>query len=291
MISALWFWLFSGKKLNLIEPDMNKLLRSSLLAFFVSIIAFACKKDKVTKVEGVPVTGNANVDVSWTFDKAHSNVNWESKYLDYSSGMLTGRFNNFNFSPKFAFNETDLGLCKINAWVQLSSVDSGEPGRDGVGKCLRSYMGVTYLDTNKTIVDPVSDTAWFNSTSVIRSGTGYVVFGNMKFNRYRAPSGYPDGTKIVKPAVLYLTYNGTVDFDNNGDNINDRYRASFSARLSFKRSDFMDIKSTVQWVPVPALADQTGNITAANNKTYGVWTTNVSDVMSFSFNAQFYKDH
>jgi polyisoprenoid-binding protein YceI len=264
-----------------------QLLSLSLFLF----IAFACKKDKVTKTEGSPVVGNGSVDVSWTFDKQHSNVNWESKYLDWSSGMLTGRFNNFNFNPKFSFNESDLGLCSINAWVQLSSVDSGEPGRDGTGKCLRSYMGVTYLDTNKTIVDPLSDTAWFNSTSFKRSGTGYVVFGNLKFNRYRAPSGYPDGTKIIKPAILYLVYNGTGDFDTNGDNINNRYRASFTARLTFRRSDFMDVNSVIQWVPVPSLADQTGNTGAANNKTYGVWTTNIADEMSFNMNAQFYKDH
>jgi polyisoprenoid-binding protein YceI len=291
MISVLKLWPFTGNKVNLIETNMNKLLRISLLVLIVSVVAFACKKDKVTKMEGTPVPGSGNVDVSWTFDKPHSNVNWESRYLDYSSGMLTGRFNNFNFSPKFAFNEVDLSLCKISAWVQLSSVDSGEPARDGLGKCLRSYMGVTYLDTNKTAVDPISDSAWFVSTSVKRSGTGYVVFGNLKFNRYRSPSGNPDGMKIVKPAMMYLTYNGTVDFDNDGDNINDRYRASFSASLTFKRSDFMDTNSTVQWVPVPSLADQTGNMTAANNKTYGVWTTNVGDEMRFTLNMQFYKSH
>lgn len=249
------------------------------------------KKDTVTPVAGTPVTGSGSIDNSWTFDKAHSNVNWESKYLDYSSGMLTGRFTNFNFNPKFIFNETDLSVCKINAWIQLSSIDSGEPGRDGPGKCIRSYMGVTYLDSLKTIVNPVSDSAWFRSTGVTRSGTGYVVFGNLRFNKYRAPSGNADGTPIIKPAILYLTYNGTTDFDTNGDLVNDKYRASFSGRLKFKRSDHVDTQSTVQWVPVPSLADQTGNTVAANNKTYGVWTTNVADEMSFTFNAQFYKDH
>lgn len=264
--------------------------------FYILIIFASCfiacnKKDTVTPLAGTPMTGNALVDNSWTFDKAHSNVNWESKYMDYSSGMLTGRFNNFNFNPKFNFKETDLSASKINAWVQLSSVDSGEPGRDGVGKCIRSYMGVTYLDSLKTIVNPVSDSAWFNSTSVTRSGTGYVVFGNLRFNKYRAPSGNPDGTPIVKPAILYLTYNGTSDFDTNGDQVTDKLRASFSAKLKFKRSDHMDVLSTVQWVPVPSLADQSGNLVAANNKTYGVWTTNIADEMSFTFNAQFYKDH
>lgn len=262
-----------------------------LIIAAVSIIISCNKKDQVTPIAGTPVSGSGSVDLSWTFDKAHSNVNWESKYLDWSTGMLTGRFNNFNFSPKFVFNEADLTKCNINAWVQLSSIDSGEPGRDGLGKCIRSYMGVTYLDTLKTITDPLSDTAWFRSTSVVKSGTGYVVFGNLRFNRYRAPSGNPDGTHIFKPAILYLVYNGTSDFDTNGDNTLDRYRASFSAKLKFKRSDFMDTQSSVQWVPVPALADQTGNISAANNKTYGVWTTNISDDMSFTFNAQFYKNH
>jgi polyisoprenoid-binding protein YceI len=264
----------------------------SLISVVTTLLLIACnKKDEITPLAGTPITGSGSVDVSWTFDKAHSNVNWEAKYLDYSSGMLTGRFNNFNFSPKFVFNEANLGSCNISAWVQLSSIDSGEPGRDGPGKCIRSYMGVTYLDTNKTVTDPLSDTATFKSTSVVRSGTGYVVFGNLRFNRYRAPSGFPDGTHIIKPVILYLVYNGTTDFDTNGDNVNDRYRASFSARLSFKRSDFMDTQSTVQWVPVPSLSDQTGNVSAANNKTYGVWTTNIADQMYFNFNAQFYKNH
>jgi hypothetical protein len=53
----------------------------------------------------------------------------------------------------------------------------------------------------------------------------------------------------------------------------------------------MDTNSKVQWVPVPKLSDQTGNITAAGNTTYGVWTTNIADEMSFNFNAQFYKNH
>lgn len=270
-----------------------KNLQAVCFTFLAVIVVFiACdKKDTVSPIDGTPVTGNGLVDFSWTFDKAHSNVNWESKYLNYSSGMLTGRFNNFNFNPKFVFNEAALNLCSINAWVQLSSIDSGEPLRDGPGKCIRSYMGVTYLDTLKTIVNPASDSAWFRSTSVKKSGTGYVVFGNLQFNRYRAPSGNPDGTPIVKPAILYLLYNGTSDFDNDGDHVNDRYRASFTARLTFKRSDYLDTQSIVQWVPVPALADQTGNLSAANNKTYGVWTTNVADEMSFTFNAQFYKNH
>jgi hypothetical protein len=278
--------------LCLVKKPINKLLFFIIAFVTFIIVLISCKKDNtVTPHEGTPVIGNGLVEISWTFDKPHSNVNWESKYLDWSSGLLTGRFNNFGFTPKFSFNEADLSLCNINAWVQLSSVDSGEPQRDGVGKCLRSYMGVTYLDTNKTMTNPSSDSAWFNSYSVVRSGTGFVVSGNLRFNKYRAPSGFPDGTPIIKPAKMYLIYHGTSDFDTNGDAVNDKFRASFSATLTFKRSDHMDTKSTVQWVPVPSLADQAGNTVAANNKTYGVWTTNVADEMKFTFNAQFYKNH
>ena len=270
----------------------SQILKITIPLFLSVLVIISCqKKNKITAIEGAPVSGSGLVDFSWTFDKAHSNVNWESKYLSYSTGMLTGRFNEFNFNPKFVFNETNLSSCSINAWILLSSIDSGEPGRDGLGKCIRSYMGVTYLDTNKTITNPISDSAWFRSTSVVKSGTGFVVFGNLQFNKYRAPSGFADGTPIVKPATLYLTYNGTSDFDNNGDLVNDRYRASFVGKLTFRRSNYMDVQSTVQWVPVPTLADQTGNISAANNKTYGVWTTNIDDEMSFTFNAQFYKNH
>ncbi len=264
---------------------------SSIFVLGAIAISSCAKKDEITKLTGNQVQGSGLVDNSWTFDKAHSNVNWETNYLSYSTGKLTGRFDNFNFYPKFIFNENDLPSCKLNAWISLSSIDSGEPGRDGAGKCIRSYLGVTYMDTLKTVVNPQSDSAWFYSTSFAKSGSGYVVFGNLRLNRYRAPSGFSDGVPILKPAVLYLTYNGTADFDTNGDNVNDRYRASFTGKLKFLRSDYMDTQSKVQWVPVPALADQTGNLTAANNKTYGVWTTNVADEMNLTINTQFYKNH
>ena len=261
-----------------------------LLATIVTLLQ--CKKDDVVSpLTGTPVSGNGLVDVSWTFDKPHSNVCWEAKYLDYSVGMLTGRFNNFNFSPKFVFDQAGLVNCSINAWVQLSSIDSGEPGRDGPGNCIRSYMGVTYLDTNRTITDPASDTAWFRSTSVVKSGTGYIAIGNFSLNRYRTPSGFPDGTRITKPVMLFFTYNGTTDFDTDGDFVNDKYRASFTGKFTFLRSQFMDTNSTIQWIPVPSLIDLPGNTIAANNTTYGVWTTNVDDDMSFTLNLQFYKNH
>lgn len=259
----------------------------------ILLMAVRCKKeDVVTQLSGNAVGGTVNITPSWIFDKMHSNLRWETNYYDYSNAKLMGRFNNFNFNPKFVFNETNLSNCSINAWVQLSSFDSGEPGRDGPGKCGRSFLGVTYLDSAKTIVDPLSDTAWFRSTSVIKSGNGYVVKGNFTFNRYRPPSGFPDGTPITKEVIMYLKLEGIKDFDTDGDAIPDRLRASFTGKFSFNRSDFMDTNAVVQWVPyVFSPSDSVGNIIAANNKTYGAWSKNVADEMNIFMNIQFYKDH
>lgn len=267
---------------------MKKIVFLLLLSFSLTTCK---KKDVVNEFAGNPVTSSALVDMSWTLDKPHGSVCWESNYLDYSVGKLSGRFNNYGFSPKFIFDEKNLSNCKINAWVILSSVDSGEPLRDAVGKCIRNYMGVTYLDTLKTIVNPASDTAWFRSTTIVKSGTGYVAIGNFSFNRYRAPSGFADGTPISKPVYLYFNYNGTTDFDTDGDFIKDKYYSSFTGHFSFLRSNHMDVNSTIRYVPVPALIDLPGNNVAMNNKTYGEWTTNIADKMDFVLNLQFYKNH
>ena len=269
----------------------TKIISVAFFLLSVTVIIRCKKEDVVTPLTGAPVQGTANINATWTFDKPHSNLRWETDYYNYSETKLVGRFNNFNFSPKFAFDESTLSNCSINAFVQLSTFDTGEPGRDGPGKCGRSYLGVTYLDTLKTIVDPASDTAWFRSTSVVKSGTGYVVKGTFSFNRYRAPSGNPDGTPVTKPITMFLTYSGMKDFDTNGDGMNDRYYASFIGTFTFIRSDFMDNSSTVQWVPVPSMSDAVGNTIAVNNKTYGVWSKSVGDEMSLTMNMQFYKDH
>lgn len=269
---------------------MKKLLLLSLLLLPLALTT--CKKeDTVTPLSGTPVGGSGLVDIFWSNDKPHSNVCWEADYLAYSVGKLTGRFNDFGFSPKFVFDQANLGNSSMHAYVVLSSIDSGEPLRDGLGRCIRSYMGQTYLDTLKTIVDPASDTAWFHSTDIRRSGTGYVAIGTFSFNRYRAPSGFPDGTRISKPCLFFFTYNGTMDFDTDGDFINDKLRASFTGHFSFLRSDHMDTASTIQYIPVPAQIDLPGNTVAANNTTYGVWTTNIADRMDFTLNMQFYKNH
>lgn len=276
-----------------------------LLVAFSSLFLTQCKKETETETitvhdtvyidpndTGVFVPGMAKIDTTWVFDKTHANVNWQSKYYDFSSTMLTGRFNNFNFSPKFNFDETNLGATVCNFWVQLSTYNTGEPGRDGAGKCGPNYLGVVYLDSAKTQVDPACDTAWFRATSItVDPQDGYLMNGTFSFNRYRPASGNPDGTPITKNVTVHLSYNGMRDFDSNNDGVTDKFRTGLTATFKFKRSDFMDQNSTKAYFPVPTVADSMNNIVAANNKTYGVWSSSVADDMEMTINAVFYKNH
>jgi hypothetical protein len=275
-----------------------------LILAIVSMSLTQCKKDKETITEidtvyidpsdtGVFVPGTAVMDTSWTFEKSHSNVNWQSKYYDFSSTMLTGRFNDFNFLPKFNFDETNLSNVKCNFWVRMSTYNTGEPGRDAYGKCGLNYVGITYLDSNKTILDIASDTAWFKLNSItVDPKEGYLMNGNFIFNRYRPASGFADGTPISKPISVHLAFNGMRDFDSNNDGTMDKLRAGYTARFKFNRSEYMDKNSTTPYWPVPKVAEAiTNGTTAANNKTYGVWSTSVSDEMEMVINCVFYKNH
>jgi polyisoprenoid-binding protein YceI len=270
--------------------------RNFIIAFALMIAASVsfvrCTKgtDSVTALsDGTPVK-LMSIDKSWTHDQAHSNIQWASRYYDFSSTMLTGRVNNFNFRPALSFSDSDLTKCQIHMWAQMSTFNTGQPGRDGNGKCGPSYLGITYTDTNYSKVNPLSDTAWFHSTSIVRSGTGYIVTGNFTFNRYRAPSGQADGTPITKPMTMYLTYNGVKDFPN-ATGGGGKYRAGLTGSFTFNRSDFVDKNSTKQWIENPKNADKANNAAAANNKTYGVYSLSTADEVDVVVNIEMYKNH
>lgn len=268
-----------------------RLIALLLSAILLLLTVNNCRKsDSVVELGGsVDVKSRVAFDESWRFDKPHSNVNWESSYFDYSQTMLTGRFSMYGFT-KFDIDDSLLTV-NLNAWVKLSSFLTGE-ARDNPGDCGRSYLGVTYLDSNKTIVDPRSDTAWIKCNELVKSGTGLILKGTFTFNRYLPANSPPtgnsgDGEPITKPISVYLTYNGMKDFVGTPS----RYRAGLTFRFSFKRSDFIDINSTRQYVPVPKVADIIGNAIAASNKTYGVYSRSISDEVTVITNMQLYKLH
>lgn len=103
--------------------------------------------------------GDAEVKSSqgWNFDKAHSNVMWETSYLGVAA-LLTGRFNTFSTTVEFEENHPE--HITFSGFVVLSTVNTGEPGRDG--GCLLSTFGTT----------TISDTARLVSKQIVADGTG-----------------------------------------------------------------------------------------------------------------------
>ena len=177
-----------------------KTITASMMAILAVAVAFLSSCSGDNKVEPLAASTNTGTDVinasigayvpttyttpgAWKGDKSHSSVKWETKYYD-AGAMLTGRFNNFNV--KINFDQVNPANTKINAWVQLSTFNTGEPGRDAYGKSGCNYMGVKFDTIQKTpsvVLAPqvATDTAWFNSTSCKKYGTGYMVTGNFIF--------------------------------------------------------------------------------------------------------------
>jgi polyisoprenoid-binding protein YceI len=143
------------------------------------------------------------------------------------NALLTGKFKNHNVD--IDFDEANPTTGKINAWVQLSTFLTGEPGRDDPGKCGPGYMGVGYLDTLYT-VDPSTDTAWFNSTSIRKYGDGYLAKGSLEFRG------------VNKSQDLYFTYLGQKDYSNPPDGSN--IRCGFMGEFTFRAQTDYGISSS-----------------------------------------------
>ena len=135
----------------------------------------------------------------YTFDHTHSSVRWETAYFG-TAALLTGRFNDFALDVDFTQNAAD--ISSLSGWVTLTSVNTGEPGRDQ--GCLMGTFDVA-----------TQDTATFVSTSITEDGKGgYIVEGELNFHSVTAPvSGtleyagttYYDENSGVRNAPLYLS--------------------------------------------------------------------------------------
>lgn len=101
-------------------------------------------------------SGVIKTSAGWNFDKAHSNVEWESAYRGVGA-PLTGRFN--SFGAILEFDEQHPESSSLSGYVLLTSVNTGEPGRDG--GCLQT-----------TFESAVADTARLTSKSFAYDGVG-----------------------------------------------------------------------------------------------------------------------
>jgi polyisoprenoid-binding protein YceI len=141
---------------------------------------------------GVFITTHPN----YALDQVHSNIGWQT-YFQNNNALLTGRFN--MFQPAIHFDQKNPQNTIINTWVDLSTFNTGEPGRDGTQKCGPTNMGIKY-DTIAGVVTPIpsTDTAWFTSAAGTcqNFGTGYVAHGNLNFRN------------INHAVDLYFNYGG-----------------------------------------------------------------------------------
>jgi polyisoprenoid-binding protein YceI len=168
-------------------------LLAGILTYTVLLHTISCtREDEVVGTIDPPnfTYGSEVISTSsgWTFNKSHSSVLWESDYLGVSA-LLTGRFNAFD--AKAEFDEDNPENSTLSGWVVLSSVNTGEPGRDG--GCLLNTFGVT-----------VSDTAKFKTTSIAFDNLGgYIAHADLDFHG------------VKKDVLVQLNYTKATRFDEN----------------------------------------------------------------------------
>lgn len=178
------------KNVNKISDCMKNVkfflaVAAGMIIYAVAFHATSCtREDAVVAAIEPPVYQYATDTVSsssgWNFDKTHSNVMWETPYKGVAS-MLTGRFNTFNTTVDFRADHPE--LTSFSGFVVLSTVNTGEPGRDG--GCLLTTFGTA----------TISDTARLTSKKVEFDGKGaYVATADLNFHGV---------TKEVKVALSY----------------------------------------------------------------------------------------
>lgn len=198
----------------------------SVLAIFLSGMLFyqipSCTHDDIADLAIDPIGyeyGDDEVSVTdgWNFDKTHSNVTWETAYLG-SAALLTGRFNSFAVELEFVENEPE--AISIVGSVVLSSVNTGEPGRDA--GCLLNTFDVE-----------TKDAAIFTSREVSLDGRGgYLVVGDLDFHG------------IVDEVSMKLTYLGSTHFDESSGLRGTPFTvAGFSGTFEFNAKSVFGIQS------------------------------------------------
>jgi len=174
----------------------------------------------------------------WYFDKAHSNVGWETAYVGVGS-LLTGRFNYFVLKD-LNFDEQDASQISFEGYVRLNSVNTGEPGRDG--GCLLGTYGTDAAKTSEP-----ENIATIKSTSVQLSTTdaGYIATADFTFHGVTQPVtvklNYAKQTHIASSAPYTLAglegqfeFNVLTDFDIVSTNIADKVVVKMNVQLKKK---------------------------------------------------------
>ncbi|MDH5366440.1 MAG: YceI family protein [Cyclobacteriaceae bacterium] len=159
------------------------------------------------------------------FDGAHSSVVFGFPYKAGTDEFI-GQFTGFDIGVKF--DQANLSASAITATIDLTTVDTGQSGRDSKGKCIGSTFGIEY-DPADTLADgsfdpaaiPLdgTDLATFTSRSIEKYGNGYLAKGDMVFNGNTATVNlfftYEPGfssTNSSNVTTEYSSFKGTMEF-------------------------------------------------------------------------------
>lgn len=180
----------------------------------------------------------------YTFDKVHSNVMWETRFLG-TGAILSGRFNWFGFNT-FNFDEANPANTTFTAWVQLNQVNTGEPARDGgclmtafntnttadipvkgepvneFNRALIQSKSVTYNPT-ENIYDVVCDLTFMGVTKEVKAKLGYSGKGT-----------YPGTTNLLRGFDLRFSLSIT-DFPLKADQDEVNDKIDITANANFKQ--------------------------------------------------------
>ena len=175
----------------------NKAYLFALVILFSGYAYMSCTHDDLLVASNGPKISrgtqklNFITDPKVSFDKAHSNVGWETAYLGGLS-LLTGRFDTLGMTS-FNFDESNATGISFEAWVWVNRVNTSEPARDK--GCLQTTFGVTTSMTTEP-----ANVAIIKSKSVELSTTdnGYIVKFDLTFHG------------VTKELTGKLTYDGLI---------------------------------------------------------------------------------
>jgi polyisoprenoid-binding protein YceI len=142
---------------------------------------------------------------TWVSDSAHSEVDFSVTHLTIAN--VHGRFG--KVAATLLYDQADPARSTVKTTIDVSTVDTGEPGRDTDLKSAR------FFDTAQF------QTASFESTSVARDGDGLAVSGNLTLHG------------ITRPVVLKVEGpTGPVE------GMDHKQHSGFSATTTISRSAF-----------------------------------------------------
>ena len=202
-------------------------------------LVFKTATDSEVSVDGVDATQDLTLvsdvsdggmvidmtDATWVLDVTHSSIGFNFTYDSLNSDFY-GHFSLFTL-PTCVFDESNPANTTFTVDLDLTSVETGAAGRDGVSGCIRKTFGVTLVDTvgmaevdkaayvdsyGKFTVAAVTNASNIATYTVAAGGVeaygnGYVAHGALTFRGVTHDADfyfqYSEGFEAVKTGVNY----------------------------------------------------------------------------------------